>query len=76
MPNRFEIVETRSLAPNVKLFNVRAERIAAKQQAGQFVIVRVHEHGERIPLTIADSDTTLGTITLLRLHVQPQQKRG
>ena len=61
----FEIMDTCRLAENVKRFEVRAPRIAAKQQAGQFVIVRIHEHGERIPLTIADGDPDRGTITLI-----------
>lgn len=61
----FEIVDVRWLAPDIKRFEVRAARIAAKQQAGQFVIVRIHDHGERIPLTIASSDKTAGTITLV-----------
>lgn len=65
MSNQFEIVETLRLAPDIKRLEVRAPRIAAKQRAGQFVIVRVHEHGERIPLTIADGDATGGTITLI-----------
>ena len=59
------IIETRQLAPDVNLFCVDAPKIAAKHQAGQFVIVRVSADGERIPLTIADSDTTAGTITLV-----------
>ena len=61
----FEIVDARWLAADVKRFDVQAPRIASKQQAGQFVIVRVHDHGERIPLTIADSDPTSGNITLV-----------
>jgi len=61
----FEIVHACWLAADVKRFAIRAERIAAKQRAGQFVIVRVHDHGERIPLTIADSDLVAGTITLI-----------
>jgi ferredoxin--NADP+ reductase len=61
----FEIVDARWLAPDVKRFEIQAPRIATKQQAGQFVIVRVHDHGERIPLTIADSDAAAGTITLV-----------
>lgn len=60
-----KIVEARFLAPDIKLFRIEAERIAGKRQPGQFVIVRVHEHGERIPLTIADSDMDEGTITLI-----------
>ncbi len=61
----FSITEARFLAPEVKLFRVEAPRIARKRQAGQFVIVRLHEQGERIPLTIAGSSPTEGTITLI-----------
>jgi ferredoxin--NADP+ reductase len=61
----FPIVERKQLAPQVVLFRVGAPQIAAKQQAGQFVIVRVREEGERIPLTIADADPAAGTITLV-----------
>jgi ferredoxin--NADP+ reductase len=61
----FKIVEARVLAPDVKLFRIVAPRIARKQKPGQFVIVRVHEQGERIPLTIAASDPTAGTITII-----------
>jgi ferredoxin--NADP+ reductase len=61
----FPIQQARWLAPDVKLFEIEAPRIARKRRAGQFVIVRVHEHGERIPLTIADSDLEAGTITII-----------
>jgi ferredoxin--NADP+ reductase len=61
----FRIVATEFLAPDVKRFVVEAPRIARKRQAGQFVIVRVYERGERIPLTIADGDPRRGTITLI-----------
>jgi len=61
----FPILETRLLAPDVKLFRLRAPRIAKKHQAGQFVIVRLHDDGERIPLTIAAADPEAGTITLV-----------
>jgi ferredoxin--NADP+ reductase len=44
---------------------VEAPRIARKQQPGQFVLVRVHPRGERIPLTIKDADPARGTITLV-----------
>ena len=60
-----KIVEARYIAPNVKLFKVEAPKIAQKRKAGQFVMLRVNEHGERIPLTIADSDAEAGTITLI-----------
>ena len=59
------ITEARFLAPDIKLFRVVAPRVARKQQAGQFVIVRLHDHGERIPLTIAGSNPDDGTIVLI-----------
>lgn len=61
----FGILEARFLAPDIKLFRLEAPRISRKQQAGQFVIVRIHERGERIPLTIAASDPDRGAITLV-----------
>jgi ferredoxin--NADP+ reductase len=60
----FPILEARTIAPDVKLFRIHAPRIARKRQAGQFVILRVHEKGERIPITIADSDRA-GSITIV-----------
>jgi ferredoxin--NADP+ reductase len=62
---RFQIAEARFLAPDVKLFRIVAPRIAHKRKAGQFVIVRIHAQGERVPLTIADSDPATGTITII-----------
>jgi ferredoxin--NADP+ reductase len=60
-----KILEARFLAPDIKLFRIEAPFIAQKRKAGQFIILRVHENGERIPLTIADSDTKAGTITII-----------
>jgi len=61
----YKILEARFIAPDIKLFRIEAPRVARKRQAGQFVIVRVHERGERIPLTIADSDSERGEITIV-----------
>src|SRR5262245_15475224 len=61
----YPILEAEFLAPEIKRFVIEAPRIARKRQAGQFVIVRVHAKGERIPLTIADGDPARGTITLI-----------
>ena len=61
----FPILDARFLAPGVKQFRIEAPRVARKRQAGQFVILRVHERGERIPITIADSDATRGDITIV-----------
>ena len=60
----FDIVEARQLARNIKLFVIKAPRIAKKQRPGQFIILRLDESGERIPLTIADADPKAGTITI------------
>ena len=61
----FPILEARFLAPGVKRFLIEAPRIARKHQAGQFVIVRLYDHGERIPLTIERSDPARGAISLV-----------
>ena len=61
----YEVVSNVIIAPSIPRMEVRAPRIAAARQAGQFVIVRCSEGGERIPLTIADADPEAGTITLM-----------
>ena len=61
----FPILEAALLAPGVKRFTVEAPRVARHQRPGQFVIVRLHEHGERIPLTIAAADAERGSIDLV-----------
>ena len=65
----YEILKKLELAPKIKLFEVSASEIALKAKAGQFVVFRVDEKGERIPLTIVDWDTKKGTITLIFLEV-------
>ncbi|MHA2155330.1 MAG: sulfide/dihydroorotate dehydrogenase-like FAD/NAD-binding protein [Candidatus Hodarchaeales archaeon] len=59
------ILEKVDLSPEIIKWVVHAPRIAEKCQPGQFVILRVTDHGERIPLTIADFDRGAGTITLI-----------
>ncbi|RLC76715.1 MAG: sulfide/dihydroorotate dehydrogenase-like FAD/NAD-binding protein [Chloroflexi bacterium] len=61
----YEVLERKELAPVTKEFKVYAPRVARKAKAGQFVIVRAKETGERIPLTIADYDPQEGWITLV-----------
>ena len=63
------IVQKKVLNPQVKLMTVEAPVVARKAQPGQFIILRVHEDGERIPLTIADFDRTAGTITIIYQEV-------
>jgi len=59
----FEILENTVLAPRVNRYRVKAPDIAKKAQPGQFVILRIDETGERIPVTIADFDREAGTLT-------------
>jgi ferredoxin--NADP+ reductase len=61
----FPIVTTRHVARGIKLFEIKAQRIAKKQRPGQFVIVRLNDTGERIPLTLADANPEAGTITIV-----------
>ena len=61
----YEIIEKKILAPDVNMFIIEARLIAQKTAPGQFVLVRIDEFGERIPMTIADFDRDKGTITLV-----------
>jgi ferredoxin--NADP+ reductase len=61
----YKILEKQVLSDVTKLMVVEAPQVARKAKPGQFVIVRVDEPGERIPLTIADFDRDAGTITLI-----------
>ena len=61
----FKILHAEFLAPGVKRFVIEAPRIAHKQKPGQFVILRIYEEGERIPLTIEQSDPGRGTINIV-----------
>ena len=61
----FKVLQKENLCPAVVRMVVEAPLIAAKAQAGQFVILRVAEDGERIPLTVADYDRAAGTITII-----------
>jgi ferredoxin--NADP+ reductase len=61
----YKIVDKNELAPNIYLMKVEAKRVAASARPGQFVIVRVDETGERIPLTICDYDEDEGTVTIV-----------
>lgn len=65
----YEIVEKRSLNTDVTLMKVAAPAIAKKALPGQFIIFRIDSHGERIPLTIAETDPIAGTVTIIFQHV-------
>lgn len=61
----YKILAKRELAPSVKFIEVEATDIAAKVQPGQFVILRLNELGERVPLTVADFNRDKGTISII-----------
>jgi NAD(P)H-flavin reductase len=61
----FKIIDKYALGPKMHYLRVEAPLVAGKARAGQFVIVRVREQGERVPLTIADFDRPGGNITLV-----------
>jgi len=61
----YEILHKKTLSEVNKLMVIAAPEVARKARAGQFVIVRIGEHGERIPLTVADYDREEGTITII-----------
>jgi NAD(P)H-flavin reductase len=65
----FKILTKEKLCPVIDLMKIEAPAIAKKAKAGQFVVVRVDEVGERIPLTLADWDDKEGTVTLVSMQV-------
>lgn len=65
----YKIVAKEKLCPVIDCFEFEAPAIARKAKAGQFVVIRVDEVGERIPLTLADWDAKKGTITLVAMKV-------
>ena len=61
----YPIVRREKLADKIYLMDVKAERVAKSAKPGQFVIVKIDEEGERIPLTICDYDEKAGTVTIV-----------
>ena len=61
----YRIVRKKVLNPTVTLMDIDAPMVAAKAEPGQFIILRVDENGERIPLTVADYDREKGTVTII-----------
>ncbi len=61
----YKILKKETLSEQVKLMVIDAPLVARKAQPGQFIILRINEHGERIPLTIADFDADAGTVTII-----------
>lgn len=65
----FEVLKKQELASRIYLLQIAAPAIARKAQAGQFVIIRTDEKGERIPLTLADWDRDKGSITIVFMEI-------
>lgn len=61
----YKIAEKRDLAPQIFLMNIEAPRVAKSAKPGQFIIVRMDEKGERVPLTVCDTDAEKGTVTIV-----------
>ncbi|MBC7287698.1 MAG: sulfide/dihydroorotate dehydrogenase-like FAD/NAD-binding protein, partial [Armatimonadetes bacterium] len=61
----FRVTAKRELAPNIYELKIAAPEIARNREVGQFLVVRVHEGGERIPLSIIDVDPDAGTVTIV-----------
>lgn len=61
----YKILEKDKLGPDIYRYRIKAPDVARYRRPGQFVIVRITEEGERVPLTISDSDTEEGSITLI-----------
>ncbi|MFC1910867.1 sulfide/dihydroorotate dehydrogenase-like FAD/NAD-binding protein, partial [Chloroflexota bacterium] len=71
----YKILERQVLVPGIYLFKIEAPMMAKKALPGQFVIVRIDEKGERIPLTFADWDTKAGNVTIIFQEVGATTKR-
>ena len=69
------IVKKVELAPEIKLFEIEASSIARKVLPGHFVVVRAHEKGERIPLTIADARREEGILVIVFQEVGKSTKQ-
>jgi len=71
----YEILKKEVMSETVKLMKIKAPLVAKKAKAGQFIILRIDEKGERIPLTIADYDRKKGTVTVIFMEVGKTTKQ-
>jgi len=71
----YEILKKEVLSETVKLMEIKAPLVAKAAKAGQFIILRIDEEGERIPLTIADYDGKKGTVTVIFMEVGKTTKQ-
>jgi ferredoxin--NADP+ reductase len=65
----YKILLRQDLVPDIHLFKVEAPAVARKAQPGQFIVIKIDEKGERIPLTVADWDEQEGSITIIFMEV-------
>jgi NAD(P)H-flavin reductase len=71
----YRILLRQDLVPNIHLFKMEAPAVAKKAQPGQFVVIRIDEKGERIPLTFADWDAREGSVTIVFMEVGTTTRR-
>ena len=71
----YKILQKQILSENVKLFKIHSPLVAKKAKPGQFIILRIDEKGERIPLTIADYDKNEGSVTIIFMEVGKTTKQ-
>ncbi|MDR3120301.1 MAG: sulfide/dihydroorotate dehydrogenase-like FAD/NAD-binding protein, partial [Clostridiales bacterium] len=71
----FEIIRKRTLNNQVKLYEIKAPRVAKKALPGQFIVLRIDEDGERVPFTVADIDPEAGTVTIIVQEVGKTTRR-
>ena len=74
-PTTYKILEKRELTPQIKQIKIHAPEIAEKAKAGQFVILRVDEESERIPLTLVAWENKTGTITVIFQEIGVSTKK-
>ncbi len=71
----YKILKREDLTPNIHLYKFEALEVARKAKPGQFVVIRIDERGERIPLTVADWDEKEGSITVVCMEVGTTTRR-
>ncbi len=71
----YKVLLKQDLVPNIHLFKIAAPNVAKKAEAGQFIVIRIDEKGERIPLTVADWDREEGSVTIIVMEVGTTTQR-
>ncbi|MGA1840107.1 MAG: NADPH-dependent glutamate synthase [bacterium] len=72
---RSEIIEARDLAPSIRMLKIHVPLLVQSSKPGQFVVLRIDERGERIPLTITDTDSATGLMTIVFQSVGSSTQR-